>query len=669
MNVTELKGVGDASARVLKKLGIESAIDLVENVPRDYDDYSNVQTIASLKPGTITIKARLHAIKGRYVRRGLHLTEALASDETGSVRVTWFNQPYRAQALKADHEYFLSGEFASNYKYLVLSNPSCELVSDFPLHTARLVPKYKLTKGMSAHQLRKFTKTAFDAVQIQETLPDWMIQAKGLMGRSDALFAMHFPKTAQELETARTRVGFDELFEMALASELNKQEFARESAVSIPFAKQAVKTFVDSLPYKLTNDQRKAAWEIMQDMSAGHPMNRLVEGDVGSGKTVVAALAAVNALAHGMQVALMAPTEILAAQHAETLQKLLPHTVQYVSGSLKKQAKNTARQAIRVGHAQIVVGTHALIQSDVVFNNLGLVIIDEQHRFGVGQRKALQSKGRSMPHILNLTATPIPRSLMLTLYGEMDASIIAEKPPGRTPIVTKIVQPESRKSLYESLRAAIEEGRQIFVTCPQIEESEAKTVRSLSVVAIHTQLTQWLKGCRVGLLHGKMKSDEKDRIMQDFVAGAYDVLVSTTVIEVGVDVPNATVMVIEGADRFGLAQAHQLRGRVGRGQHAGSCYLVLTENGMPSKRLKLLERETDGFKLAEYDLELRGPGAIYGTMQHGALDLRVAKITDVGLIRSARAAAREFIKKQEDLVHYPQLKTRVSHLRKITNLN
>lgn len=672
-DVRSVRGVGDSIAKLLKKLSIETVDDLIENVPREYIDYSRVSLVRDIMPGTVTIRARMHAVKGRYSKKGLHVTEALASDESGSVRVMWFNQPYRAQSIKSDEEYYISGEFAKNFKYLVINNPSCELVSDFPLHTARLVPKYRLTKGLSAHQLRRFTKAAFEQSVFSETLPSWLISDLRLMDRKSALLAMHFPEDAAVLQEAKRRVAFDEVFEMVLASELNKREFAKIATVSVPFSQKSVQSFVKSLPYTLTDHQRAAAWSVLQDMTEGHPMNRLIEGDVGSGKTVVGAIAMVNVAAGGLQSALMAPTELLAAQHARSLSRLLPpvlaSSVVFLSGSMSMKQKQLAKAAIRNGKAQIVVGTHALFQSDVEFCKLGLVIIDEQHRFGVEQRKKLQSKAAAMPHVLHMTATPIPRSLMLTLYGEMDVSIIAQKPPGRAPITTIISQPESRPGLYLSLVERCKQGEQVFVVCPQIEEEESKLSRSLSVNSLHAQIARWCKGVQVGMLHGKMKSEDKDRMMQDFIDKKYDILVSTTVIEVGVDVPSATVMVIEGADRFGLAQIHQLRGRVGRGNLPGWCYLIQVENGPVNKRLRLLERESDGFKLAEYDLELRGPGAIYGTVQHGALDLRVAKITDTQLIASARNAACDFIDKNENLLHYPGLRKRVERLRTITNLN
>lgn len=663
--VQYLKGVGESTAKLLNKLGLNTPFDLVNNIPRRYDDYSKVIKVREIRPGSVTLKVKFSSVSRRYSKKGLHITEALASDETGSVRVMWFNQPYRATSLKIGEEYFVSGEFAQNYKFIVISNPACELVSGFPLNTARLVPQYKLTKGLSGNQLRKFTRDAFNNVDVQETLPEWLIDEKGLVDRKTALFSMHFPETEESIEQARRRIGFEEVFEMSLASELNRADFAKQKSLHIPFSKEKVVEFVNSLPFKLTYDQRKASWEILQDMTAGIPMNRLLEGDVGSGKTAVALIAMVNSAVSGFQSVLMAPTQLLANQHFNTLKELIPEELKnkiiLLTATTKKASNN-------LDDSFIVVGTHALIQKDVKFKNLGLIVIDEQHRFGVEQRKKLQAKANVMPHVLNMTATPIPRSIALTLYGEMDVSILAEKPAGRQPVMTKVLQPEQRPQLYSSLLPILSEGRQVFIVCPQILEDE-KPARSLSVENITKQAKSWLKGYSIGTLHGKMKPDEKEKIMQDFVDNKIQVLVSTTVIEVGVDIPNASVMLIEGADRFGLAQLHQLRGRIGRGIHSGSCYLVLTENGSIQKRLQIIEHENDGFKLADYDLELRGPGAIYGTMQHGALDLRVAEITDTKLIKEARESAREFMKKGENLVQYPQLKERVDSLRTITNLN
>jgi len=640
--------------------------DLVNNIPRRYDDYSNVISVRGIKPGFVTLKVTFSSINKRYSKKGFHITEALASDSTGSIRVMWFNQPYRASSLKIGEQYYVSGEFAQNYRYNVISNPACELVSGFPLNTARLVPQYKLTKGMSGNQLRKFTKDAFNHVEVSETLPKWLLMEKGLVDRKTALFSMHFPETEQSIELARRRVGFEEVFEMSLASELNRADFAKQKSLHIPFSKDKVVEFVNSLPFKLTDDQRKASWELLQDMTSGTPMNRLLEGDVGSGKTAVASIAMVNTAYNGHQSVLMAPTQLLANQHYLTLKSLLPDILTNKLVLITASTKN--KEAGNYNNALIIVGTHALIQKDVIFNNLGLVVIDEQHRFGVEQRKTLQSKASVMPHVLNMTATPIPRSIALTLYGEMDVSILAEKPQNRQPVITQIIQPEQRPKLYESIKSELNFGRQAFIVCPLIQE-DVKPARSLSVENIAKQTKSWLKGYSVAMLHGKMKPEDKEAVMKDFVEKRIQILVSTTVIEVGVDIPNASVMIIEGADKFGLAQLHQLRGRIGRGEHEGRSYLVMTENGNIPKRLQVIEQENDGFKLADYDLEMRGPGAIYGTMQHGALDLRVAKITDTKLIAEARAAAREFMEKGENLVEYNKLKARVHRLRTITNLN
>ena len=401
-------------------------------------------------------------------------------------------------------------------------------------------------------------------------------------------------------------------------------------------------------------------------------MMRLVQGDVGSGKTLVAALAALQVIAHGGQVVLMAPTELLARQHAETIHELLgplgmADAMSLLVGGMSQKQKQVVHAQMREGHVKFAVGTHALFQDGVALHNLGLVIVDEQHRFGVEQRKALQAKAGHAVHVLSTTATPIPRSLALTLYGELDISVIDTKPAGRLPIKTHIVSPNSRRTLYEDITQELAAGRQMFVVCPLITESTALKARSAEEVFKEMQTA--FPDFRVGLMHGKLKSEEKDATMQQFVAHTIDILVSTTVIEVGVNVPNATVMLIENAERFGLAQMHQLRGRVGRSEYQGYCYLMMGDSSAPSKRLRALESSQDGFKLAELDLEIRGPGAIYGTSQHGALDLRVAKLTDTHLIATARKAAQAFLDRGEDLVQYTELQQRVTVLRAVTSLN
>jgi ATP-dependent DNA helicase RecG len=673
-SVTDLRGVGKELAKKLATLGIKTIDDLINYFPRRYEDYSHISSIKELRPGIATIKGQVSSVVGRYVRRGMHITEAIASDESASVRLVWFNQPYRAGAIKQGQEYFIAGEYALRRSRFSIANPSVELVSDFPVNSARIIPIYRETKGLKSHQIRKLIREALMLVkELPEHLPQWILTDNELVPYARAVTQIHFPSSSTALAMARRRLAFEEVFELSLAALLNKQAVAKEKGIPIPFNESIAKRFSAKLPFKLTNAQRKTIWRVYQDLAKAQPMNRLVEGDVGSGKTVVAAMAAIMAIEQGYQVAFMAPTEILARQHANTLYGLLSNgdlesEVGLLIGSLKPAQKKIMHQKIVAGEVELMVGTHALIAEKVNMHKLGLIVIDEQHRFGVEQRKKLQAKAGHMPHVLHMTATPIPRSLALTLYGELDISVLDELPPGRQIIKTKICSPNSRAELYKQIDKELATGRQMFVVCPLIVDTESSN--GLSVEEVHTRLSQKdFKQRRVGLLHGKMKAVDKEQVMADFIARKYDILVSTTVIEVGVDVPNATIMMIEGADRFGLAQIHQLRGRVGRGSHQSYCFLVLSDNKAPSQRLRALENTTDGFRLAELDLELRGPGAIYGTLQHGALDLRVAKLTDTKLIASARSAAQEFIDKKERLSKYPHISQRVIALRAITNLN
>lgn len=671
-SITSLKGVGEAVASKLQKLRITSVADIIHYIPRKYQDFSNLTPIEDVSPGLVTIKAHIHHVKGRYARRGLHITEASASDTTGSVRIVWFNQPYRADSIKKDNDYYVAGEFGLQYGRLSILNPHIELVSDFPVSAARIIPIYRETKGVTSKQLRKIVKEAVPYMRtLDESLPQWILDKYELAALGEAYENMHFPADGEALDRARQRLGFQEVFELIVASLLIKKEIATESAQVISFDLHVAQRFVSELPFALTDGQRKVAWQIYSDLTRDIPMNRLIEGDVGSGKTVVAAMAAVMVAAQDMQTACMAPTELLARQHAEVFYRLLQpmglsDQVVLLVGSMTKVEKERAYEAIRSGAAKIIIGTHALIQDAVVMRDLALIIIDEQHRFGVEQRKKLMKKARKMPHVLSLTATPIPRSLALTLYGELDISILSEKPAKRKEIITRIASPNSRKQLYATVEAELANKRQMFVVCPLIIDSEQN---DRSVEKVYKETTKQFTSYRVGMLHGKMNADEKNDIMQKFTRHEIDILVATTVIEVGVDVPNATVMLVESADRFGLAQLHQLRGRVGRGEDQGYCYLMMSDSDTPSKRMRALESSTDGFKLAELDLELRGPGAIYGTLQHGALDLRIAQLSDHKLIASAREAAEEFINSQESLLHYPQLHKRIKHLQKVTNLN
>ncbi len=672
--VGELKGVGEEVAKKLAVLGIRSVNDLITNYPRRYEDYSNVLPINKLMPGRITIKAKIGQVNSRYVRRGLHITEAIASDPVGSVRLVWFNQPYRGGQIKSGADYFISGDYGLRRGRFSILNPSAELVSSFPVNTARIIPIYRETKGLKSFTIRKLIREAITQIDgIPEHLPSWLIKRQKIISFFDAVYEMHFPSSAEKLAHAKRRLGFEEIFELTLAALLNKYEFTKEKTVAINFREELARDFVTKLPFKLTNAQRRVAWQIYQDMASTTPMNRLIEGDVGSGKTVVATMASVMAIEQGYQAAFMAPTEILARQHADTIHKLLSNVgygdkVDLLIGGLKPSQKKIAQQKIGDGEVMMIVGTHALIAEKVDIHQLGLIIVDEQHRFGVEQRKKLQAKAGHMPHVLHMSATPIPRSLALTLYGELDISTLDELPPGRQKIETKIWSPNSRRQLNEKIDEQIKQGRQVFIVCPLISDTESS--RGLSAEEVFESISKKeFKHRRVGLLHGRLKSTEKDEIMQTFVDHDLDILVSTTVIEVGVDVPNAGVMLVEGAERFGLAQIHQLRGRVGRGEHQSYCYLIPSDSKKPSTRLKALETMSDGFELADFDLELRGPGAIYGTFQHGALDLRVAKLTDTKLIAMARNSAQEFINKKDSLAKYPHLKSRVTVLRAVTNLN
>jgi ATP-dependent DNA helicase RecG len=673
--LSQLKGVGEAQTKKFAALNIHNISDLLDYYPRRYEDYSKLTKLKDLKPGKVSFSAKISSAKGRRLKARMHITEAIADDSSASVRLIWFNQPYRAQAIKADKEYFISGEYKLSRTHFSLINPSIELVSDLPANTARILSVYRENKDISSREIRQAIiqlEPLFS--QIKETLPPWLIKKYNLVSRSEALRALHLPETDEDLERAKRRLGFEEVFGLSLASLLNKNEIGHEKSLRIKFEEKLAKSFVASLPFDdITASQRRSVWETYLDMDKTSPMNRLIEGDVGSGKTVVAVMAALMVLKAKKQVAFMAPTELLARQHANTIYKLLKplkleNEVNLLVGSMNTAQKRQAHSAIKAGKANFIIGTQALIQDKVNMKKLGLVIIDEQHRFGVDQRKALMLKAGHMPHVLSLTATPIPRSLALTLYGELDVSLLKEKPAGRKSIITNIIRPSEIDKVYSHVRQEINDGRQMFVVCPSISQSAVLDIKAAEDVYEHYS-KQLFKDKKVGLLHGKLKNEQKTKVMEDFVAGKLDILVATTVIEVGVDVANATIMLIENPERFGLAQLHQLRGRVGRSDHQGHCYLLLDGTDPPSRRLRALVSSNDGFKLAELDLDIRGPGAIYGTAQHGLLDLRIAKLSDVGLIKEAIEASKAFIDKKEDLLNYKQLNAQVNRLRIVTSLN
>jgi ATP-dependent DNA helicase RecG len=667
-----IKGVGIKTAQQFESAAIITVGDLIEFLPRTYEDFSHITQISDIKPGKTTIKARCEKISTRPVRRGLRITTATLADSSGKLQAVWFNQPYRETQLKPGEEFYFSGVFEFSYNRYQLTNPSAERVNEMPVQTDRILPIYRSIKGLKSNLVRKILSELRPLIiMLPETIPEKIVNDEKLMSRSLAILTMHFPESIDDVEKARERLAFEELFQLLLASQFNRIENLKLTGWRIPFEQSVVSNFVKKLPFKLTSAQRIAAWQIIQDMEQKTPMNRLLQGDVGSGKTVVAGLVACQVASFGYQTAVMAPTEILANQHAETLQKLLEPlgtNVGLLTGSVNGTARKILYKQIESGIVDVVVGTHALIQNTVKYHKLGFVIVDEQHRFGVEQRQQLLKKSKNMPHMLAMTATPIPRSLALTVYGELDISILDELPIGRLPIKTKIWSPNSRAQLYDIVDKEISVGRQVYVVCTLIEDNPDNELKS--VKAEYKKLQNSIfKHRRIGLLHGKLKPSEKSAVMQEFSNGKLDILVSTTVVEVGVDVPNATVIVIENADRFGLSQLHQLRGRVGRSTYQSYCYLVNSTSARSSHRLREVEKSNDGFHLAEVDLRLRGPGEIYGRAQHGDLNLQIASLSDTKLISRAQKQAKLFVSNNVNLLQYKQLAAQVKHYQRLTTLN
>lgn len=668
-----IKGVGQKTAQQFSDANLHTVADLLYFFPRKHEDFSEVTHIARITPGKRTIRARCESVTTRRVKRGMTITTATLVDDTGKLQAVWFNQAYRTTQFKdASQEYFFSGEFEFTYNRHQLTNPSAEKVSDLPVQTDRLLPIYPAIKGLKSQLVRKILAELRPIMtMLPEPLPLDIIHRENLISINDALIGIHFPAKSEDITHAKERLAFDELFQLLLAAQLNKQANAKLAGWHIPFEQAVVKKFVASLPFTLTAAQKVAAWDILQDFEKQMPMNRLLQGDVGAGKTVVAGLAARQAASHGFQTAFMAPTEILASQHARTLDQLLSPfgiNVALLTGSVKGKVREGLLASLKNGEIDIVVGTHALLQPPVQFQKLGFVVIDEQHRFGVHQRQVLLQKSERMPHLLAMTATPIPRSLALTLYGELDVSVLAQKPRNRLPIQTKIWAPTSRKALYAQIDSEIEKGRQAYIICKLIDNNPMNDTKSVEL-EFRNLKNSLFSHRRIGLLHGRMKPSEKEAIMSEFAEGKLDILVSTTVVEVGVDVPNATVMLIEDADQYGLSQLHQLRGRVGRSEHQSYCYLMTSDSKKPSQRLREVESSQDGFYLAEVDLRLRGPGEIYGRAQHGELNLQIASLSDTKLIVRVSKAAQGFIESGADLVQYKQLASQVEHYQRVTTLN
>lgn len=656
-SLEKVRGVGPKTLEQLHAAGLFAVRDILQFFPRKYEDFSALKDLSNLEPGKVLFKAKAERVSLRRVRRGMTVVDATLSDGKNKVRAVWFNQAYRVKQLQNEEELFFSGTYEFSYNRYQVTNPRVVKREELPKtetftgEDGEIVPIYRQIRGLKTEAVRKILLELKPLMKmLPETLPSSLVRREKLISRAEAVERAHFPKSASEFDAALDRLAFEEIFEIMLAARLNKLENEQLEGYEMPFSGETIRQMTTNLPFQLTNSQRLAAWEIIQDLGKGVPMNRLLQGDVGSGKTVVAAIAALSAVRAGFQVAILAPTEILATQHAEKFAEFLGDfgvKVGFLSASVKGKARRTLYAQIESGEVEILIGTHAVIQDTVKFKKLGLVVVDEQHRFGVAQRQKILDKSRhKMPHLLAMTATPIPRSLQLTLFGDLSVSILREKPAGRQPVQTKIISPNSRAPMIEKIQSEIALGRQVFVVVPAITEGKNSEMKNIESEI--KRLKSEFKGKKILSLHGKMPQDEKDDIMRQFIAKKANILLSTTVIEVGVDVPNASVMVIENADRFGLSQLHQLRGRVGRGKDAAFAFLVMSSSAKPPQRLLEIEKTTDGFLLAEKDLELRGPGEIYGKAQSGELNLEFASLGDSVMLARVQGAL-DYLLRHQDL--------------------
>jgi len=698
----EVLGAKSAFLKRLENLGLKTVHDLLWHFPSRYEDFSKIYTIAELEPGQqATIQGVVEEVNMSHSwRRHMSIVHATIADDTGSIRAVWFNQPYVANTLKVGRQANFAGKVSlSDENEIYLSHPAYEVLRTQGYtetkHTARLVPVYPETRGLTSRGLRFIIQSVLKRIApFKEWIPESTLAELALPPADQAIRAIHFPKELRDAAAAQKRFFFEDLFLLQLTNLKQKLKIAEEKAPAIPADIEKIKGVIAKLPFELTLSQKRSLWEIVKDLGRSRPMHRLLQGDVGSGKTVVAAIAAMIAADDHYQTAFMAPTEILVHQHFGTMKELLarmPAEHQPVIGLItgsgavilyendvampvgkQEMAKKVAR-----GEIAIVFGTHALIQKTVVFKNLGLVIIDEQHRFGVRQRAELASKKNGVaPHVLSMSATPIPRTLMLTVFGDLDLSLITELPAGRKQVETKIVPPLGRQATYAFIKERVAEERQVFVICPRIEKSEEADGAAIATLEMKSVKEEYEKlsrkifpNLRIAMLHGQMKGSEKTAIMQQFKDREFDILVCTSVIEVGVDVPNACVMLIEGADRFGLAQLYQFRGRVGRGEHQSYCFLMADSTGAAANaRLRAIIEAKNGFELAEKDLALRGPGQFFGEIQTGLPDIVMSALQDPELVRTSREAALKVMNADAPLKTHPLIKAKLAEFQKNIHL-
>ncbi|MFH1509972.1 MAG: ATP-dependent DNA helicase RecG [Candidatus Nealsonbacteria bacterium] len=694
--IEQISRIGPQFQKRMQKLGIKTVGQLIFHFPHRYEDFSKVVPISEVNIGeTVSIKGKIESIKNiRTFKKRMVLTQATITDDSGSLKIMWFNQPYLINTLKEGDVLFLAGKMNTKPGSKYLSSPAYEKLSqdinnNDLIHTGRLVPVYPETEGLSSRWLRYILWPLLKNLKdkLLDPLPKNLIEKYKLPNFNESIWQIHFPDSLAKAEKAKKRFIFEELFILSLFVLRERMKMAREKSISIPINLKTIKEFTKSLSFKLTDDQRKSLWQIIKDLEKSRPMNRLLEGDVGSGKTIVAAAGALNTIKSGYQVAMMAPTEILTKQHYQTFLKLFKKyklKIALLTGKEsklndKKITKKELLEKIKKGTIDLVIGTHALVQKEVTFKKLALVIIDEQHRFGVNQRARLCQQKDIIPHLLSMTATPIPRTLSLTLYGDLDLSLIKELPKGRKKIETKIINPEDRQKAYAFTKKEIKKHKQVFVICPRIEigsQEESEDLRKNSWAEVKAVTEEYEKlsktifpKFKIAMLHGRMKKDEKEKVMKKFKEGKTDILVSTSVVEVGIDIPNATIMIIEGADRFGLAQLHQFRGRVGRGEKQSFCFLLTDYASQTiNQRLRALIKFDNGFDLAEKDLDIRGPGDFSGIRQWGIPDIAMSALNNLSLVEQTRKEAGEILKEDPNLKIYPLLKDRLNSFKESIHL-